>query len=361
MNLALWPVANERPILILIPGRANTTNKGKTEMITSKKYNFITHLLKPALMMTCLFVLTSVTAMAQGPCVPVNIAPPADPALLVFEVEGKIQSFNTTARTITANGMTISIPTTVLVETRNLDLTGNITFANLTDPTLEAQRSIIGGTLIASGDIVFNQGASGNCVSMNATRVFVELAENVIVGLLSNVDTSAGTFRVNGSLIRMNTDPRFPKDILDVGANQLTLADLASHEGEGISVGGYYDGAQNVLFGTLVETEFVKALPGQDGVAILRTEGRTGNRELRVDGQNARNPQGQFAASVTVFSGGLDAAGTQCVGTQLGTAAVSAIDGTWAFRQKPIATIPSQVCVKSPFGGIDAGAVTIGN
>src|SRR6185503_20656238 len=98
--------------------------------------------------------------------------------------------------------------------------------------------------------------------------------------------------------------------------------------------GGCRDTTQKILFGTLVETEFVKALPGQDGVAILRTEGRTGNRELRVGGQNARNPQGQFAASVTVFSGGLDAGGTQCVGTQLGTAAVSAIDGTWAFRQR---------------------------
>lgn len=329
-------------------------------MITAK-YDFITRLLKPALMMICLFVLTSVTAMAQAPCTPVNIAPPTDPALLIFEIEGKIQSFNTTNRTITANGTTIFIPSTVLVETRNADLTGNITFANLTDPTLEAQRSIIGGTVIASGDLVFGQGTSGNCVSMNATKIYVELAENVVVGLLSNVDTAAGSFRVNGSLVRMNSDTRFPKDILDVGANQLTIADLASHEGETISVGGYYDAAQSVLFGTLVETDFVKALPGQDGVAILRTEGRTGSRELRVDGQNARNPQGQFAASVTVFAGGLDANGTQCVGTQLGTAAVSAVDGSWAFRQKPIATIPTQVCVKSPFGGIDSSAVTIGN
>ena len=330
-------------------------------MITSnKKYNFITHLLKPALIMTCLFVLTSVTAMAQAPCAPVDIAPPTDPALLVFELEGKIQSYNNTTRTITANGMTIFIPTTVLVETRNLDLTGNITLANLTDATLEAQRSIIGGTVIASGDIVFGQGTSGNCVSMNATRVFVELAENGIVGLLSDVDAAAGTFRVNGVLVRMNTDPRFPKDILDVGGNQLTIAELASHEGEDISAGGYYDAAQNVLFGTLVETEFVKALPGQDGVAITRTEGRTGNRELRVEGQNARGPQGQFAASVTVYSGGLDAGGTQCVGTQLGTAAVSSVDGSWSFRQRNI-TPPTQVCVKSPLGGIDSDAVTITN
>ena len=126
-------------------------------MITSK-YDFITALLKPALMMIGLFVLTSVTAMAQAPCTPVNIAPPSDPALLVFELEGKIQSYNSTTRTITANGTTIFIPTTVLVETRNADLTGNITFANLTDATLEAQRSIVGGTVITSGDIVFGQG-----------------------------------------------------------------------------------------------------------------------------------------------------------------------------------------------------------
>lgn len=331
-------------------------------MITSnKKYNFITYLLKPALIMTCLFVLTSVTAMAQAPCAPVDITPPTDPALLIFEVEGKIQSYNTTTRTITANGMTIFIPTTVLVETRNADLTGNITFANLTDPTLEAQRSIVGGTVIASGDIVFSQGASGNCVSMNATKVFVELAENVVVGLLSNVDPAAGSFRVNGALVRMNTDSRFPKDILDVGGNQLTITELASHEGESISAGGYFDAAQNVLFGTLVETEFVKALPGQDGVAITDAQGRTGNRELRVDGQNARNPQGQFASTVTIFSGGLDATGAQCVGTQLGTAAVSAIDGSWSYRQRNITTIPNQVCVKSPFGGVDSSAVTIGN
>jgi hypothetical protein len=331
-------------------------------MITSnKKYKFINLCLKPALILTCLFVLTSATAMAQAPCAPVDIAPPTDPALQVFELEGKIQSYNNTARTITANGMTIFIPTTVLVETRNEELTGNITLANLTDPTLEAQRSIIGGTVIASGDIVFSAGPSGNCVSMNATQVYVELAENGIVGLLSNVDPAAGTFRVNGVLVRMNADPRFPKDILDVGANQLTLNDLLIHEGEDISVGGYYDAAQNVLFGTVVETEFVKALPGQDGVAITRTEGRTGNRELRVEGQNARTPQGNFVASVTVFSGGLDAGGTQCTGTQLGTAAVSALDGSWSFRQRNIATIPTQVCVKSPAGGIDSDAVTISN
>ena len=62
-------------------------------MITSNmKYSFVTHILKPALIMTCLFVLTSVTAMAQAPCAPVDISAPSDPALQIFELEGKINT-----------------------------------------------------------------------------------------------------------------------------------------------------------------------------------------------------------------------------------------------------------------------------
>ncbi len=97
-------------------------------MIAPKRPSSITTILQTALFTACLFVLTSVTAMAQAPCLPVDIAPSADPALLVFEVEGKIQSYNRTTRTISANGMTIFIPSTVLVETRNLDLT--VSFAS---------------------------------------------------------------------------------------------------------------------------------------------------------------------------------------------------------------------------------------
>jgi hypothetical protein len=332
-------------------------------MITLRvNYKSIMTLTRLALSIACLLVLASATARAQGPCTPVSITPPTDPALLVFEAEGKITSYDRTNRTITVNGMTFAIPSTVLVETRDLDLTGNITFEDLTSPTLEAQRSIIGGTVIAAGDIVFTQSGTGYCMSFRATRVFVEFAENGLVGLLSNVDPATNSFRVNGALVRMNTDPRFPSSIVDLGGSAMTINDLVGQEGTDISAGGYYDATQGVLFGTLIETETVKTVPGGDGVAITRAEWRTGNREMRVEGANARSSStGQFAASVDVYTGGMNSTGTDCVGTRVGSATVSSVDGSWSFRQRLTIQTPTQVCAKSPLGGVAARATEITN
>lgn len=89
----------------------------------------------------------------------------------VFDVEGKITAFNRTSRTLTANGLTFTVPSVLLVETRDLDLTGNITFDTLTDPTLEAQRSIIGGTVIATGTVSFTAVGTGFCTSFSVPAV----------------------------------------------------------------------------------------------------------------------------------------------------------------------------------------------
>lgn len=331
-------------------------------MITRKTiYNSVVGFVKLAFTMACLLVAVVATANAQAPCTPVNITtPPTDPALLVFEVEGKITSYDRVNRTVTANGMTFAVPSTVLVETRDLDLSGNITFEALTDPTLEAQRSIIGGTVIASGDIAFNPSGTGYCMSFSATRVFVEFAENVVVGLLSDVDTAAGTFRVNGSLARMNTDSRFPAEIIDLGGAQITLADLAGFVGTDTTLNGYFDAGQGVFFATLVESSAIQPQAGTDSIAIIRAEGRTGNRELRVEGQNTVIPStGQYAASVEIFSGGLNATGDGCAGTRLSTASVLSLDGTWSTRLRNINSIPNQVCAKSAGGGVATRTVTI--
>lgn len=302
--------------------------------------------------------LVSARASAQALCTPVDITPPATAA--VFDVEGKITAFDRTSRTLTANGLTFTVPSVLLVETRDPDLTGNISFDTLTDPALEAQRSILGGTAIATGTVSFTAVGTGFCVSFTAAQVFVELAENGLVGLLSDVDPVNDSFRVNGVLVRMNTDPRFPSDLLDIGGTPITVDDLAGFEGTEVTAGGYYDAAQGVLFGTLVETEALNPQPGTDSVAITRAEGRVGNAELRLEGVNTRSPQsGQFATSVLVHSGGLDAAGTGCAGAFLGTAPVSNVDGTWELRIRPINQIPAQVCARSLLGGITTRAVTL--
>jgi hypothetical protein len=303
----------------------------------------------------------AVTAGAQtAPCVPVSSPPGADAT--VFEVEGKITAYDRTNRTITANGMTFAVPATLLIKTADLDApVGNITFEALTDPSAEAVRSIIGGSTRSSGVITSSTTTTSNCISFVADSVFVELAENVLSGTLSDVNVTDGSFKVNGVLVRMNPDARWPAELTDIGGNAITLDKLVGFEGTLVTAEGYFDAAAGTLFGVAVETEVVTQQPGKDGVAITRTEGRVDNRELRVEGVNTRNGQGQMATSVDVHAGVMNATATGCAGPRLGAATVNQLDGTWSFRQRNIATIPTSVCAVSPLGGVAQRTVTISN
>ncbi|MBI4308662.1 MAG: hypothetical protein HY684_07650, partial [Chloroflexi bacterium] len=295
----------------------------------------------------------------------VHFTPPADPALRVWDVEGRITAYNRANRTITANGMTFTLPATLMVKTLNLDQpVGNIPFADsdpathdLTDPALEATRTIIGGTAIAGGNTVFTTQPAGTCMSLVATAVFVELAENGIIGPLMAVDVAGGSFVVNGATIRMNTDPRFPSDLLDLGGHPITVADLAGNEGSLVDVGGYYDPAAGVLYGTLVGTEVLQKQVGKDTAIIEKAQGKPG--ELRVIGLVSRHPDTNlFAASVAIHADTMNAAGTGCTGALLGSAAVDPAVGSFDFRLRNVSP-PTSVCVVSPNGGVDDSPVTI--
>jgi hypothetical protein len=314
------------------------------------------------LLAAAMMFLAAVSASAQTEtlCTPVSSPPGAEAA--VFEVEGKITAFDRTNRTITANGMTFAVPATLLIKTADLDApVGNITFEALTDPAAEAVRSIIGGSTRSSGAIASSTTTTGNCVSFVADSVFVELAENVLSGTLSNVNVTDGSFRVNGVLVRLNPDARWPANLLDAGGNPITLDKLVGSEGTLVTAEGYFDAAVATLFGVTVETEVIVQQPGKDGVAITFAEGRTDNRELRVNGTNTRNGQGVMAASVNVHAGVMNDTATGCAGPRLGAATVSTVDGTWSFRQRNIATIPTSVCAVSPLGGVAQRVVTISN
>lgn len=306
-------------------------------------------------------LLFAAQANAQtAPCTPVSHAPGA--AAAVFEVEGKITAYDRTNRTVTVNGMTFAIPSTLLVKTESLDApAGNITFEALTDPSAESVRSIVGGSTRSSGTTASSTTATGNCISFVADSVFIELAENVLSGSLSDVNVAGGSFRVNGALVRMNSDARWPAEITDVGGNVITLDKLAGFEGTLVTAEGYFDATANTLFAVAVETEVVQQQPGKDGVAITRTEGRTDSRELRVEGLNTRNSQGVMASTVDVHAGVMNSTATGCAGPRLGAATVSQVDGVWAFRQRNIATIPTTVCAVSPLGGVAQRAVQISN
>lgn len=315
-----------------------------------------------ALFMMGMIFTAAVRTNAQGDSLCTAVSSPPQAGALVYEVEGKITAYDRTNRTITANGMTLRVPATLLVKTEDLDATvGNITFEALTDPMHEGQRSIIGGTVISVGDITSNATTTGNCISFVATSVYVEFAENVLSGTLSNVNVSDNSFRVNGALVRMNVDPRWPHKLLDAGGNEITISQMVGFEGTLVSVEGYFDATQGVLYGVTVETEVITQQAGKDGVAITFAEGRTDNSELRVSGVNTRNSQNVFAGSVSVHAGGLNSTATGCAGPLLGSATVNQVDGSWSFRQRPAPTIPTKVCAVSPLGGVAERTVSIRN
>ncbi|MBI4496989.1 MAG: hypothetical protein HY689_03695 [Chloroflexi bacterium] len=310
---------------------------------------------------------------------PVHFTPPEDPALRIWEVEGKIAVFDTTARTMTANGLTFTIPSGLRIKTLDLDQPeGNLSFGevlpsdpadptsppliDLVDPALEAVRTVIGGTAIADGRAEFTTTVDGTCMSLSAESVFVELAENGIIGLLMSVDVADGSFVVDGATVRMNDDPRFPSDLLDLGGDPITLEQLVGNEGGLVDVGGYFEAGE--LRGTAVQAEILQRLADRDTVAIERAQGREDRGELRVVGLVSPHPvTGQLAASVDLYdgtkNGPTNAESTGCNGVLIGdNVEVDPVDGAFVFRERGI-DIPDTVCVVSPGGGVDDRPVDI--
>jgi hypothetical protein len=294
-------------------------------------------------------------AVTCGVGVPTTVAPTA--GATAWDVEGKITGFDTTARTITANGMTFHVPDTMKIKTNGLDQPdGNLEFTgpgSLTDPALEAKQSIVGGTVIASGNVVTTPTTGGFCLTFEPTSIFVELAENGVIGPLVSVDAANGTFNVNGATVKMNDDPRVPSKLTDLAGQPLTLDQLANNIGMLMDVGGYFDTAANTLRGTIVEADLVAPKATTDTVSI--DQAQWASQELRGRGVVSRKPDGQYAASVSLFTGAAN--GTTCGGTRLATAAINATDGSYTFRMRNVAN-PGTICVSSLGGGVDDSPVT---
>lgn len=290
----------------------------------------------------------------------VTKTPPTDDAQ-IWEVEGKISAYDGALRTITANGMTFKVPDALKIKTDDLDQAeGNIEFTgagSLTDPAQESQLSIVGGTTISGGNTIATRiGTTDDfCVTFEANSVYVEPAEHGIVGPLLSVDTADQSFVVGGTKVKMNTDPRFPNKLIDLAGKQLTVEQLQSQVGSLLDVVGYFDDAAGTLRGTVVEADILTPEATTDSVAISRALWK--DQELRVRGAASRLPNGLFAATVDLHSGGSD--GTNCTGTRLATTAIGTADGAWEFRLRNTAN-PQTVCVKSSGGGVQSVPVTLG-
>jgi hypothetical protein len=284
---------------------------------------------------------------AAPQCVPIDSpAPPAADAL-VFSVEGKITAYDVAANSITANGMTFTLGPNVKISNVAPGVAGTLTLAQMTDPALEATRSIIGATVIADGTSTNALTAGKNCVSFTAATAYIEMAENTLLGVLHDITPANQTFHVNGTAVHMNADSRFPSSLLDLGGRAIPLAGLVGFEGTAVSLTGFME--SGVFIATLAETSAVLRTGTGDAVAITKAQMRVG-KEFRIDGQVAANAAGRLATTVSVFSNGA------CTGSALGSAAVAA-DATFSFRLKSTTLNVTNVCVKTSLGA-SASTVT---
>lgn len=295
----------------------------------------------------CVFAATTKPACSQVP--------------LEWAVEGPITAIDPAASTITAMGMPVQIPADLV-----LGGTANITGATLNlllDSAAPSRiRSIFespatssfpysAGTLKAEGEIV----ETPDGLVFVATAAVVELAENVILGVLESVDTANNGFILNGVNVVLNPDERFPADILDAGGEPISLVDLGSATGQLVGVVGYFAGG--VMYAQLVETEVVPVTPGMDTVRITRAQGRIRNNnrnELRVEGIVT-----PFDANAIITLADANS------GTIIGTVSVAvgavANQGEFRFRDNNQTFMPTRIRATSSNGGTHEFDVEIRN
>ena len=267
----------------------------------------------------------------------------------VLEVEGPVSAIDTVDRTVTVIGTCVNIPAGQLIDT-DADDVGDITLDELMDPSLY---SPLGGTIILTGTAALD--GSGNLV-YTADSTFFEFGEHVLAGPLVSVDPVAGTFVVGGTTVTMNTDPRMPAELWDLGGNLIALEELQGYEGTLVAAEGYFRGG--VHYARLVETEVVVSIPGSDTAIIERAQYRSGKASIEVRGSvSAHSTNGTFAASVSIdvgCNGTIDNVAATTVDLALGLAEFRYRSGNNAFP-----TTPANVCVTSPNGGTATRVVDV--
>lgn len=131
--------------------------------------------------------------------------------------------------------------------------------------------------------------------------MYVEFAEDVLVGSFMGVAPDEQSITVAGAKVELNSDPRWPARIVDGAGDEKTFADLKGHEGLLLEAECYYSTERGALQATIIETEQILGAPaeGTDVVAITRAQWKP--NELRVNG--AVSPAGT-GKTVSVYRGG---------------------------------------------------------
>jgi hypothetical protein len=206
----------------------------------------------------------------------------------IFGFEGAIVSIDPATRIINVMGADILIPDALVIEG-----TTGVTGANLNQLLDENAPNRVRSIYAGTSDLGTPYSAAtfkGECVRRDGRlvcyTVVIEMAENVIGGVLENVDVEAKTFSVNGVACVMNLDERFGSEVLGAGLVPITFEDLAIGEGIAavVCIGYFHEGVLHVV--TIEAEELLPPPPAGavDSVVIAQTRGRDRARgaELRV-------------------------------------------------------------------------------
>lgn len=259
-------------------------------------------------------------------------------------IEGKIGSIvdnGDGTGSMTVMGITVTFDSTVPMNSPST----NLTLAALADPTPLPGRpgydGFEGGTAIVLGS------TAGGPVS--ATDIFVEPAENVVLGMLTSAANCS--LEVQGQIGVPDTgvklvflqDARIPAGpALDVQGFEIDPCTIP--EGTGVGVEGYY-GEDGMLYIFALEAEAGERVnPGVDEVSIQRARCSRGSLDVRGA---SSDPNG----SVIIFDI------TNADPTTLGEAALvvdpATLEATYRFRSN-VGTCPSLIRVTHSDNGATA-------
>ncbi len=259
----------------------------------------------------------------------------AAPIPLEAELEGPLMAVDTTTNTINVMGISVNVTNASFASP-----TAALTIEDLVGDPLPGRGTtagFIGGTAIVTGTTT----PGDTDYTVTASSVFVEVAENVILGevtentLTGPTFESGGSFVIQGVKMRPVGDPRLPFSASTVG---LPINVSTIDPGTAASPEGHF-GNDGVLYAHTLEIEGAGVeLIDPEAVSITRVGCDEGGR-LEVQGGSG------IESAITIYDDNTDAV----LGTTNATLDPEAGVATYRFRRN-ISVCPTVVRVKNEAG-----------
>lgn len=290
---------------------------------------------------------TGGTALAGGLTSGMTGAAAAAAGTAPVEIEGVFDGVNVDNRTISVLGVGVKVASDAVISSP----TSTLTFEELAGTSFpgRGQEGFIGGTAVPVGTADYDTGTDPTTFSVTATELFVEVAEHVLVGVVTKntVDTArldddnrTGELRVNGVQVEPVGDDRMPlvavvEDLgTEVNVSDIPVGSTAGAEG--------YIGNDGVLYAHTIEASEGEIV-GDSVITIDRAQCQTGNDRLRVRGASSE-PSG----TVKLYDDGTGAllGETQLQPPDVGTG------GEYQFDERDLGGCPSSLRVELEQGGV---------